>query len=114
MPSGARTSDRIYEIYYRRTEWVGRARCLVITPRAEDDHAPFAYLAHIEIHRRWRRQNFGRWLLRRIINDATAKGLPEIAVHVSHEHGAALNLFAEHGFQELNYRGYTLDQTLHE
>ena len=107
-------SDRTYEIYYRRTEWVGRARSRVIMPRTDDARGPFAYLTHIEIERRWRRQNFGRWLLRRVINDATMQGMPEIAVHVSHEYGAALNLLAEHGFEELNYRGYTLDQTLSE
>ncbi len=93
---------------------MGRARSRVIMPRTDDARGPFAYLAHIEIERRWRRQNFGRWLLRRVINDATMQGMPEIAVHVSHEYGAALNLLAEHGFEELNYRGYTLDQTLSE
>jgi ribosomal protein S18 acetylase RimI-like enzyme len=107
-------TDRTYDIYYRRTDWVGRARCRTIIPDDAESQTPFAHLAHIEIDRRWRRQNLGRWLLRRVINDATTQGMPEIAVHVSHEYGAALNLFAEHGFEELNYRGYTLDQTLRE
>lgn len=108
------TGDRTYEIYYRRTEWVGRARSRLIAPRPQEESAPFAYLTHIEIDRNWRRRNIGRWLLRRIINDATLQGVPEIAVHVSHEFPAALNLLAEQGFQELNYRGYTLDRTLSE
>ena len=107
-------TDRTYEIYYRRTEWVGRARRIVVQAGEEADPAAFAYLAHIEIDPHWRRQNIGRWLLRRLINDATLQGLPEMAVHVSHEYPAALNLLAEHGFQELNYRGYSLEQTLSE
>lgn len=107
-------TDRTYEIYYRRTEWVGRARSRLVLPDEGEEWPPFAYLAHIEIEYRWRRQNIGRWLLRRIINDATVRGVPMIATHVSHEHGAALNLLAEHGFEELNYRGYTLDQRLSE
>lgn len=107
-------ADRTYEIYYRRTEWVGRARRLLVLPRDQDESSAFAYLAHIEIDSRWRRQNIGRWLLRRLINDATLQGVPEMAVHVSHEYPAALNLLAEHGFQELNYRGYSLAQTLSE
>jgi ribosomal protein S18 acetylase RimI-like enzyme len=105
--------DRTYEIYFRRTAWVGRARSRVVVP---DDGGgePFATLTQIEIDRHWRRQNIGRWLLRRVINDATAQGMTEIIIHVSHEYGAALNLFAEHGFEELDYRGYSLDQTLSE
>ena len=105
--------DRTYEIYHRRTEWVGRARCLLHRERRPDAES-FAYLAHFEIASQWRRQNVGRWMLRRVINDATLSGVPEIATHVSQEHGAALNLLAELGFQELNYRGYTLEQSLSE
>lgn len=107
-------ADRTYEIYYRRTEGVATARSRLVVPLEHEDWNAFAYLAHIEVERRWRRQNVARWLLRRVINDATLQGVPEIAVHVSHEHGAARNLLAEHGFEELNYRGYTLDQTLSE
>jgi GNAT superfamily N-acetyltransferase len=107
-------NDRTYEIYFRRTEWVGRARSIITRADSHENSAPFAYLAHIEIDPHWRRQKMGRWLLRRVINDATLQGVPEIATHVSHEYPAALNLLAEHGFQELNYRGYTLDQTLKE
>jgi GNAT superfamily N-acetyltransferase len=106
--------DRTYDIYYRRTEWVGRARRLLLASGSNTQSSPFAYLAHIEIDPRWRRQTIGKWLLRRLINDATLQGVPEMAVHVSHEYPAALNLLAEHGFQELNYRGYTLEQTLSE
>lgn len=105
--------DRVYDIYHRRTEWVGRSRCLLHRGQ-ESGPTSFAYLAHFEIAQPWRRQNIGRWLLRRVINDATLSGVPEIATHVSHEHAAALNLLAELGFEELNYRGYTLEQSLSE
>ncbi len=38
-----------------------------------------------------------RWMLRRVINDATLQGYPELVVHVAHEAAAALNLFVQHG-----------------
>ena len=72
----------------------------------------FAHLIHIEVNSRWRRRNIARWLLRRMINDATLQGYPEMVVHVAHPYAALLNLLAQHGFQELNYRGYSLELSL--
>ena len=106
--------DRTYEIYHRRTDWVGSARFLLIRPDESEEVPPFAYLVRFEIAQPWRRQNIGSWLLRRVINDATLSGIPEMVSHVSHESGAALNLLADLGFQEINYRGYTLEQSLSE
>ena len=104
-------ADRTYHIYYRRTEWVGSARYILV-PAGPGGEPPFAYLVHIEIDSRWRRRNIARWILRRAINDATLQGYPEMVVHVAHEFDAVLNLLAQHGFQELNYRGYSLELSL--
>ena len=74
---------------------------------------PFADLIHIEVNSRWcLRVNIARWWLRRMINDATLQGYPEMVVHVAHPYAALLNLLAQHGFQELNYRGYSLELSL--
>jgi GNAT superfamily N-acetyltransferase len=107
-----KTGDRLYQLYFRRTDWVGNAR--VVGRRVARMHDPrrIAYITDLEIHQQWRQQNIGRWLLRRILNDATLEGYHEAVVHLtSHQH-AAINLFVQHGFEELNYRGYTLDKTL--
>jgi len=107
---GPRT-DRSYAIYYRRTEWVGSTRTILV-PEGPNGEPPFAYLVSIEIDPRWRRRSIARWLLRRAINDATLQGYPEMVVHVAHEYAAVQNLLAQHGFQELNYRGYSLELSL--
>lgn len=104
-------ADRSYAIYYRRTEWVGSARTILV-PAGAGGEPPFAYLVHIEIDPRWRRRSIARWLLRRAINDATLQGYAEMVVHVAHEYAAVQNLLAQHGFQELNYRGYSFELSL--
>jgi ribosomal protein S18 acetylase RimI-like enzyme len=80
--------------------------------QAQEGLAPFAYIAEWEVDSRWRNQKLGRWLLRRMINDATQQGLARIAVHVPLQQGAAINLLAQHSFDELNYRGYSLVKSL--
>ncbi len=106
--------DRVYDIYYRRTEWVGRARCLLRRPNEREAFEPFAHLVDFTVAKDWRRRRIGGWLVRRVINDATLSGVPTMAAFVSHEHAAAQNLLAELGFLEQNYRGYTLEQSLSE
>jgi len=104
-------ADRTYQLYHRRTDWVGAARYILV-PGGTGGEPPFAHLVHIEVDPRWRRRNMARWMLRRVINDATLQGYPELVVYVAHEAAAALNLFVQHGFQELNYRGYSLELNL--
>lgn len=109
-----RNGERAYQVYFRRTDWVAQAR--VVGRRIARSLEPrrIAYITQIEVHSQWRQQNIGRWLLRRMVNDATLEGYHEIVVHLTSRHHAAMNLFVQHGFEELNYRGYTLEKTLTE
>lgn len=113
--------DRRYEVYYRRVDWVGRAR-LVAAPLVAGEPSPtparqsavrsIAYLPEIYVDPKWRRQDIGKWLLRRLLNDASLQGYPQMVLHLAHHHHAAMNLFVQQGFQELSYRGYSLDKVL--
>jgi ribosomal protein S18 acetylase RimI-like enzyme len=109
--------DRRYEVYHRRVEWVARAR-LVRAPLVMGEAArqaqvePVAYLPDIYVDPKWRRQDVGKWLLRRLINDALMQGYGQMVLHLAHHHHAAMNLFVQQGFQELSYRGYSLDKVL--
>jgi ribosomal protein S18 acetylase RimI-like enzyme len=105
-------AEREYNIYYRRTDWIGRAR--VVRVKAQTDSGPLyiAYMTDLQIEEGWRRQSLGRLLLRRLINDATLQGYHQMVVHLAHQQYMAQNLLVQHGFQELNYRGYSLDKAL--
>jgi ribosomal protein S18 acetylase RimI-like enzyme len=109
--------DQRYEVYYRRVEWVARAR-LVRAPLLMGEAArqaqiePVAYLPDIFVDPKWRRQDVGKWLLRRLLNDALMQGYGQVVLHLAHHHHAAMNLFIQQGFQELSYRGYSLDKVL--
>jgi ribosomal protein S18 acetylase RimI-like enzyme len=112
--------DRRYEVYHRRIELVGQARLVQAGRMAEPPGEgsvkpavePVAYLPDIWIDPRWRRQKIGRWLLRRLINDATHQGYPQMVAHLPHNADATMNLLIQQGFQELSYRGYTLEMAL--
>lgn len=109
-----RAGERIYQIYYRRTDWVAQAR--VVGRRVARQISPqrIAYVTDLRVHPQWRQQNIGRWLLRRMVNDAGLEGYHELVVHINSRQHAARNLFVQHGFEELNYRGYSLEKTLTE
>ncbi len=104
--------DRSYHIYYRRTDWVGSGRVVGVAAHKQGEPLSIAYLANLAIEPRWRQQNIGTWLLRRLINDATVQGYAQMVTHIAHRHNAAVNLLTQQGFLELNYRGYTLDKVL--
>ena len=114
--------DRRYQVFFRRTELIAEARLLQRqmqgawqdTEQATNQLVPFSYIAHWSVDDRWRNQKVGRWLLRRMVNDATQQGVAEIAVHLPLHQSAAMNLLAQHGFQELNYRGYSFEKDLAE
>lgn len=109
-----RTGERLYQLYFRRTDWVAQARVVGRRIAREIEPKRIAYVTELHVHPQWRQKNIGRWLLRRMVNDATLEGYHEMVVHLnSHQH-AAMNLFVQHGFEELNYRGYTLEKTLTE
>jgi ribosomal protein S18 acetylase RimI-like enzyme len=107
--------DRRYQVFFRRTELIGEARLLQRRMQTESSTlVPFAYIPFWHVDDRWRNHKVGRWLLRRMINDATQQGMAEIAVHLPLHQPAAINLLAQHGFVELSYRGYSFEKELAE
>lgn len=73
---------------------------------------PVAYVSQWQVLAAWRRQGIGRWLLRRLVNDAYLMGCQQIVLHVNHAEHDAVSLLYQGGFEELNYRGYTLEKRL--
>ncbi len=73
---------------------------------------PIAYLSDLGVAPKWRRRGVGRWLVRRLINDAYLLGCRQLVLHLNHTADAAVSLFAQVGFEEINYRGYTLEKRL--
>jgi GNAT superfamily N-acetyltransferase len=106
--------DRQYLIFFRRTELIAEARLVWRPAQPAERRGGIAYIARWHVDDRWRNQKMGRWLLRRMINDVTQRGLWRLVVHVHAQHAAAMNLLAQHGFVEHNYRGYGLEKTLQE
>jgi ribosomal protein S18 acetylase RimI-like enzyme len=104
--------DRRYQVFYRRTEMIAEARLVQRIVVSGDERLPIGYLAHWEVEERWRNQKIGRWLLRRAINDAAQQGLAQLVLHIKLNAAAAMNLLAQHGFVEQNYRGYTFGRHL--
>ncbi len=103
--------DRTYMLY-RRAEWVGTARVTGLLWNSETGSLRIANLIDIQIEKQWRRMNIGKWLLRRLINDAIIEGYQQMLVHVAQSQQAVLNLVNQLGFIEENYRGYTLEKAL--
>ena len=105
-------TDRRYQIFFRRTELIAEARLVQFEAGHSDEVQHIGYVAHWEVDERWRNQKVGRWLLRRLINDGSQQGLAQLVLHLQLQQAAAMNLLAQHGFVELNYRGYTLEMGL--
>lgn len=104
-------SDRIY-LLYRRAELIGQARVTSLVLENELSTLRIANLIDFQIDPQWRRVNIGKWLLRRVINDATLQGYQQVLAHVAQNQQAMLNLLNQLGFIEENYRGYTLEKAL--
>lgn len=104
-------NDRHYHIY-RQTEWIGAARVTNLTLAEEKRTVRIANLVDLRVAPEWRRRDIGKWLLRRVINDAITQGYHQMLAHVPHRAHVAINLFNQVGFQEENYRGYTLEKVL--
>ena len=103
--------DRYYQLY-RQTEGLGTARMTRLVLTEEQRTVQIANLVDLRVAPLWRRRNIGRWFLRRLINDATLQGYQQMLVYVPNRASAAQNLLTQHGFQEQNYRGYTLEKSL--
>ena len=110
--------ERRYQIFFRRTELIAEARVVLAEAEQAAQQAartPCRHIAHLvqwEVEERWRNQDIGRWLLRRIINDAAQQTLDQLIVFVRMQQAAAINLLAQHGFVEQAYRGYVLEKIL--
>jgi len=103
--------DRYYQLY-RQAEWLGSGRMTRLTLTEEQRSIQIANVVDLQVAPLWRRRNIGRWFLRRLINDATLQGYQQMLIYLPHRASAAQNLLAQHGFQEENYRGYTLEKSL--
>jgi GNAT superfamily N-acetyltransferase len=104
--------DRRYEIYYRRVEMVARAHVVRMHVAGDEGALPIAKIIDLFVEPDWRHKDIGKWLLRRILNDATHQGDAQAVVHLAQHRHVALNLLIQQGFQEMNYRGYTLEKAL--
>ena len=107
-------ANRQYQVFFRRTELIGEARIVQFMAEADSRPLGLAHLVAWEVDPRWRNQDIGRWLLRRILNDATQRGLEQVVVFLQMQHAAAMNLLTQHSFVEHAYRGYTLEKALQE
>lgn len=62
---------------------------------------------NIAVHRDWRRHGLGRWLLRRLLDDAAMAGCNVARLEVRTSNAAAIGLYQAHGFAEVGRRrGY--------
>jgi ribosomal protein S18 acetylase RimI-like enzyme len=104
--------DRRYQLFFRRTELIGEARVIRRAVQTEGSTMQIAHLIHWEVDLRWRNQHLGRWMLRRIINDAAQQAIDQVILFVQIQQAAAINLLAQHGFVEHPYRGYVLERAL--
>jgi ribosomal protein S18 acetylase RimI-like enzyme len=104
--------DRRYQIFFRRTELIGEARVVQRTVETEGRTLHIAHIVHWEVDLRWRNQHLGRWMLRRMINDAAQQSLDQMIVFVRMQQAAAINLLVQHGFVEHPYRGYVMEKAL--
>lgn len=106
------TADaRVYQLFDgpKRAAFARFSLRDVIRPQGE---RPVAYLSHLRVEEPWRQKGLGRWLLRRLLNDATLLGCREMCVHISQRNRIALRLVSVLGFEETDYRGYGFEKRL--
>ena len=100
-----------YHVYHRLVELIALAR-VVDVPTPEHGTRHTLHVLDLAVNAAWRNRNIGKWLLRRIINDATMAGYREVIAFPTSRQAEALILFGQQGFVEQNYRGYTLEKEL--
>lgn len=103
---------RSYAVYHRRVEQVARARVMGAQLDRAGTAARIAHVVELVVDEAWRNRRLGKWLLRRIVNDATLQGFQEMVIFLPMDLPIAMNLFIQQGFREENYRGYTLTKRL--
>jgi ribosomal protein S18 acetylase RimI-like enzyme len=105
-------NGRVYRVYHRRVEPVASARIAGMSVDRTNTAARVAHIISIQVDAEWRNRNLGKWLLRRLLNDAALQGYQEVLAFMPNTLPSALALFVQQGFTEINYRGYTLERTL--
>lgn len=103
---------RMYRVYHRRVEPVAHARMASMTLDLTGTVERVAHLVDFEVVEGWRNRNLGKWLLRRVLNDAMLQGNQEVLALVPMTLPNLLSLLVQHGFVEINFRGYTFEKTL--
>lgn len=104
--------ERRYQLFSAERACIATARLTLGRVFFPTEANPVAYLNDLTVAEPQRGQGLGRWLLRRMLNDATLLGCREMVVHVAHDNQAAWRMLVHHGFEELPYRGYSLVKTL--
>lgn len=106
------SQGRAYTVYHRRVEQVAHARVMGVQLDRAGTAERVAHVVELEVDENWRNRRLGKWLLRRLINDATLQGFQEMVIFLPVDLPIAMNLFVQQGFRENNYRGYTLQKRL--
>lgn len=111
------------QLYHRRITPIGAIRLIGSNlaleptkqnkPRSLDDAlAPVAVIHSLKVDDEWRENNLGKLLLRRAINDCNHQGYRQMLIYLRQDNHAGWSLLAQHGFEELDYRGYTFRKQL--
>ena len=103
---------RAYRAYHRRVELVASAKLVGMNLDRTNTAARLAHIIDIHVDEDWRNRNVGKWLVRRLLNDAALQGYQEVLAFLPNTLPNAMALFMQQGFVEINYRGYTLERAL--
>lgn len=131
-------NDRTYQVYYRRIERIGMGQVIGVqsqqVERLESEKSPdpnipvapkqpgiiddkpvrVAHVTKLHIDDAWRGQNIGKWMMRRMINDATIQGYEQMIAYLPQSQHVMWSLLTQQGFVETSYRGYSMDKVLSE
>lgn len=103
--------NRHYAVY-QRADLVAQARLLYRDVDYPAGINPVGLMADFQVLPAWRGKGVGKWLLRRMVNDATLLGYRRLVYHLHPDDRAAMNLFTQTGFQELDFRGYMFEKEI--
>ncbi|MEZ4660268.1 MAG: GNAT family N-acetyltransferase [Caldilineaceae bacterium] len=136
---GGNRNARTYQIYHRRIDRIGAGQVIGVQSQNVDRPGPVeapdprpstptrsrpdglddkpvrvAHVTNLYIEEAWRGQNIGKWMLRRMINDATIQGYDQMIAYLPQSRHVAWSLLTQQGFVETTYRGYSMDKVLTE
>lgn len=101
-----------YQLYEGDEMRIAATRMIARQVAEPKNDNPVAGLVELIVASGWRRRGIGRWLLRRMINDAYLQGNRTLVCFVGHTNEAGLGLCRKVGFEQMAYRGYTLEKKL--